>query len=111
MEYWLFLLIMGFFLGAFGTLVGTGGGFILVPILLWLYPQESPVFITSISLAVVTVNSLSGVAAYGRMRRIDIRSGIIFAVATIPGAMLGAYCTSYVPRDMFNVSIGTLFVI
>jgi hypothetical protein len=47
------LLPLGFAVGAYGTLIGAGGGFVLVPILLLLYPNESPEIITSISLAVV----------------------------------------------------------
>lgn len=34
---WLFPL--GLLVGAFGTLIGAGGGFILVPILLIVYPN------------------------------------------------------------------------
>lgn len=111
MEYVVFFVLLGCVLGTFGTLVGTGGGFILVPILLWLYPETDPASITSISLAVVSVNSLSGVLAYGRMDRIDYRSGVVFIAATIPGAILGALSTSYLPRGMFDMAIGILLVV
>jgi uncharacterized protein len=109
-EQALLFIVLGIFLGAFGTLVGTGGGFILVPVLLWLYPEQHPVFITSISLAVVSVNSLSGVLAYKRMQRVDFRSGTVFALATAPGAVLGALSTAYVPRDAFDFFIGVLLI-
>ena len=84
MEQFLWLLPLGFMVGTFGTLIGAGGGFILVPVLLLLYPDKSPETITSISLAVVFFNTLSGSFAYARMKRIDYKSGIIFAIATIP---------------------------
>jgi uncharacterized membrane protein YfcA len=35
------LVLLGFAVGAFGTLVGAGRGFILTPVLLILYPMES----------------------------------------------------------------------
>lgn len=111
MAHLLFFIFLGFFLGAFGTLVGTGGGFILVPVLLWLYPNESPIFITSISLAVVSVNSLSGVVAYRRMKRVDFLSGGIFSAATVPGAILGASSTVFVPRGMFDALIGGVLLV
>ncbi|HEY3168403.1 MAG TPA: sulfite exporter TauE/SafE family protein, partial [Candidatus Binatia bacterium] len=97
-AHYLWLLPLGILIGAFGTLIGAGGGFILVPILLLLYPDENTELITSISLAVVFFNALSGSWAYSRMGRIDYKSGMIFAVATIPGAILGAVSTAYVPR-------------
>ena len=79
------LLPLGLLIGAFGTLIGAGGGFILVPILLLMYPHENTELITGISLAVVFFNALSGSWAYSRMKRIDYKSGIIFSLATIPG--------------------------
>src|SRR5207249_10740745 len=44
-------------IGAFGTLVGVGGGILLVPILLFVYPGEPPGRLTAISLAVVLANA------------------------------------------------------
>ena len=86
---YLWLLPLGFVIAAYGTLIGASGGFVLVPLLLLLYPKESPEIITSISLAVVFFNAASGSVAYARMKRIDYKSGIIFSIATIPGAILG----------------------
>ena len=58
------LALLGFGVGIFGTLVGAGGGFILTPVLLILYPHESALTITSISLVVVFFNAAS--ARFGR---------------------------------------------
>jgi uncharacterized protein len=88
--------------GAFGTLVGAGGGFILVPVLLFLHPERPPQEITAISLLVVFLNSVSGTAAYARQVRIDYRSALWFALATLPGAVTGALLVGMVPRRMFD---------
>lgn len=109
-QQYLWLIPLGFIIGAYATLMGTGGGFILAPILLLLYPGENPETITSISLAVVFFNSLSGSIAYARAKRIDYRSGLIFSAATIPGAILGALTTPLIPRQIFDVAFGTLMV-
>ncbi len=108
-EY-LWLIPMGFVVGAYGTLIGAGGGFVLVPFLLILYPQESAETITGISLAVVFFNALSGSVAYARLRRIEYRSGLIFSAATIPGAILGALVTAYLPRRLFDTLFGLLLL-
>ena len=73
MEQYHWFVPLGFILGAYGTLVGAGGAFILVPILLLMYPEASPETITSISLAVVFFNCLSGSAAYAGTKRIESR--------------------------------------
>lgn len=96
--------------GAYGTLIGAGGGFLLVPVLLLLYPHESPEIITSISLAVVFFNALSGSWAYAQMMRIDYKSGLLLAVTAIPGALIGALNTSYIPRRWFDALFGILMI-
>jgi uncharacterized membrane protein YfcA len=79
------------------------GGIVLVPALLLLYPQEAPSTIASISLAVVCLNALSGTLAYGHMHRIDYQAGLLFGAAMAPGAVLGAYATSLLPRRLFDL--------
>jgi uncharacterized membrane protein YfcA len=111
MLQYLWLIPVGGFVGAYGTLIGAGGGFVLVPFLLMLYPTESPEIITSISLAVVFFNALSGSLAYARRGRIDYRAGGQFAIATIPGAILGALSTAYIPRQVFDMVMGVLMIL
>jgi hypothetical protein len=100
------LALLGVGVGAFGTLLGVGGGFILTPILLLLYPHDSPRTITAISLTVVFFNASSGTAAYLRQRRVDVKSGTIFALATLPGAVGGALLTGVVSRQIFSGLMG-----
>jgi uncharacterized membrane protein YfcA len=109
-EHYLGLIALGIAVGAYGTLIGAGGGFVLMPVLLLLYPNQSADLLTSISLAVVFFNALSGSEAYALMKRIDYRSGLLFAGATIPGAVLGALNTSYVPRRLFDLIFGILLI-
>lgn len=105
------LIIIGFAIGTFGTLVGAGGGFILMPVLLLMFPSESPEILTSISLAVVFFNAASGSLAYSRMKKIDYRSGIIFSIAAVPGAIAGSFTVKYINRDIFNIIFGVILVL
>ena len=102
------LVLIGFGVGVFGTVVGAGGGFILTPILLLLYPHDSAQTLTAISLTVVFFNAASGSVAYARQRRIDYRSGIIFALATVPGAIGGALLVGVVSRQTFDTIMGAV---
>jgi uncharacterized membrane protein YfcA len=106
----LWFLPIGAALGAFGTLIGAGGGFLLVPLLVLLFPQDTPAMITGASLAVVFFNAASGTAAYARMRRISYRTGVLFAAATIPGALLGSYLTRFLGRKEFDLLFGILLL-
>lgn len=109
-EYYVGLIALGAGVGAYGTLIGAGGGFVLMPVLLLLYPNQSAELLTSISLAVVFFNALSGSEAYALMKRVDYRSGLLFAAATVPGAVIGAINTSYIPRRAFDLIFGVLLV-
>ena len=93
-------------MGVFGTLVGAGGGFILTPVLLLVYPHTTPDLLTAISLVVVFFNATSGSAAYARQGRIDYRSGLVFAAATVPGSIVGVLAADRVSRPSFDVVMG-----
>lgn len=108
--HYMWLIPVGFIIGGYGTLIGAGGGFVLMPFLLMYYPDDAPSTLTSISLAVVFFNALSGSYAYARMKRVDFKSGIIFSAASVPGAIAGAFASEYVPRHIFNLMIGLLMV-
>lgn len=108
----MFLLILtGFLIGIFGTLIGAGGGFILIPILILSYPEMRPEIYTAISMAIVAVNAISGSIAYARSGRIDFKAGILFALFTIPGSILGVLTTQFIPRHLFNILFGILLVL
>jgi len=105
------LIITGFLIGIFGTLIGAGGGFILVPILILSYPELSTETITAISIVIVAANAISGSIAYARSGRIDFKAGLLFALFTIPGSVLGVLTTKYIPRALFNILFGVLLVV
>jgi uncharacterized membrane protein YfcA len=104
------LALLGFAVGAFGTIVGSGGGFILTPILLLLYPHDSPEKLTAISLAAVFFNAASGSAAYAHQRRIDVRSGLAFAGAALPGSIGGALVVGSVSRSLFDALMAVVLL-
>lgn len=99
----LILLVAGLIIGTIGTLVGAGGGFLLVPFLLFLYPDDPPSVVTSTSLAVVFINAVSGSIAYATHGRIDYRSGLVLAIATVPGSVIGALLTERIARGPFTI--------
>jgi uncharacterized protein len=108
---WMLLLLLGLTFGSFGTLIGAGGGFLLVPLLLYLYPTDSPAILTNISLVLVALNTLSGTAAYARAGRIDYRIGTALSAASVPGTMAGAALTGFLPRGLFETAFGSVLLL
>ena len=100
----------GIALGFIGTLVGAGGGFLLVPALALLEPSWSTGIVTAFSLAVVTANATTGAASYWRQGRVDVRSFLIFAAAAAPGSIAGVFATAFIPRRVFDPLFGVVLL-
>ncbi|MES1221560.1 MAG: sulfite exporter TauE/SafE family protein [Bacteroidota bacterium] len=111
MDNLIILICAGFIVGAAGTLIGAGGGFILVPLLIIVHPEFSPEIVTAISIAIVACNAISGSVAYATSSRIDYKAGILFAIFTIPGSIVGVYTTKYIPKEIFHVLFGILLIV
>ncbi|HXF52090.1 MAG TPA: sulfite exporter TauE/SafE family protein [Dehalococcoidia bacterium] len=107
----LLLIPLGFAVGAFGTMIGAGGGFILVPALLLLFPDYGPERVTAISLGVVWANATSGSIAYARQGRIDYVTGLLFAAASVPGVIGGAVVVHSVPERAFSALFAALLLV
>jgi len=96
------LFVSGLGVGTLGTLIGAGGGWMIVPLLLFglgYTPQQA----VGTSLAVVFLNALSGSIAYMLQGRVLYRMGLAFAVSTIPGALLGATLVQYLDSRWFTL--------
>ncbi len=98
---------LGMAVGLIGSLLGIGGGFFVVPFLL-VWRGFRPEHATAASLGIVFVNALSSTAANAARRRIDYRTGLILALATIPGAWLGRWAIGGVPERAFALSFAAL---
>jgi uncharacterized membrane protein YfcA len=99
-------LLFGLSVGIFGTMVGAGGGFILTPILLLLYPDRPSEIITATSLSVVALNALSGSIAYHRLNRIDVKTALMYGLVASPWVVLGTFVTAQVNRRFFDILLG-----
>ena len=106
----LFLFVIGIAVGMFGTIVGVGGGFIIVPLLMIVYKAPPPIAVGT-SLCIVALNAISGSISYARQKRIDYRTGMLFALATIPGAIAGASLIDYIPISVFDVGFGIFLIV
>src|ERR1051326_8749762 len=102
LEQFVRLAPLGFAIGLYGTLVGAGGGSLLVPALLMLMPEEQPGTITAMSMMVVFFNAYAGTFHYIRMGRVDYRSGTMFTLAGAPGAIVGTLLVHELPRAFFE---------
>jgi len=83
------LLLIGFLVGFLASLLGLGGGVLLVPILV-LGLDLTTHSAVSTSLVAVLATAVSATLEYARQKRIVFRLGILTITATIPAAFIGA---------------------
>jgi uncharacterized protein len=107
----LVLVVLGFSVGTFGAMVGIGGGILLVPALLVLFPDVEPSIITSMSLTAVILNAFSATTGYRRRGWQDTRTGFVLVVAAVPAAIGGAILTRSVDRGGFEMIFGIALVL
>ena len=104
------LAALGVGVGTLGTMVGVGGGFLLVPVLLFLFPDVEPSVITSMSLTAVVLTAASASVGWRRRRRQDLRTGAIFIATAVPASVLGAFATRLTSRGAFDLVFGVALV-
>lgn len=100
------LVAVGLGAGALGSLIGVGGGIMMVPALAFL--GMPPTQIASTSLFAVTSTSVSSTIAYSRQKRIDYRLGAEMAAFAIPGAVVGALLSGQLTAQDFRLYFGIL---
>ena len=101
--------LLGFAIGCYGTVVGIGGGPLVMSVLIVFYGWESEHLVAT-SLLIVFLNALSGTIGYARQKRIDYRSGVRFSLAALPGAMMMGYIHHLLNIKAFNVIFGVFLL-
>lgn len=79
------VVLLGLVIGCYGTIVGIGGGPIIMPILMTLFAWDNKGLVAT-CLFIVFLNAFSGCAGYALDGRIDYGGGIRLSLAAIPGA-------------------------
>lgn len=104
----MWLLPLGFVAGIVGSMIGLGGGFIVVPVLTFF--GFSPTLAASDSLFAAFANSVASTVSYSRQKRIVYSLGIKLALISIPGTIMGAYISDQVSPAIFKLLFGLVLV-
>jgi uncharacterized protein len=104
----LWLIPLGFAAGILGSMIGLGGGIVVVPVLTFFgFP---PTLAASNSLFAAFSNAVGSTVSYSRQKRIDYSLGLKLGLLCIPGTVLGAYISSDVTPGIFKILFGVVLV-
>ncbi len=102
----LFLLLIGAFLaGLLGSMLGVGGGIIIVPLLTLGFGVSLSVA-TGASIMAIIVTSSAGATFYVERRIVNIRLAMLLEVATAAAAIIGAFAEHL----LVGVPVGQVFL-
>ncbi len=104
------IVIVGASVGVAAGLVGAGGAFMLVPLLLVVVGVPIRVTIGS-SLAITAVSSLAGFVGKVTTGQVPYAAAVAVAVGAVPGAQLGAALSLRVPGERLRMMLMVVIAI
>lgn len=105
----LILVGVGTLAGLLGSMVGLGGGFIVIPVMRLFYGM-APATTAGVSLVMVLANAASGSLAFWRQRRIDVRLALVVAATALPASILGTQLVHKVNALAFDALYGAMLL-
>ncbi|WP_298338520.1 sulfite exporter TauE/SafE family protein [Ferrimicrobium sp.] len=106
-DFVVLLALISILAGVLGSLVGLGGGVIVVPVLTLLFHVDIRLAIGASIISVIATSS-GAAAAYVRERMTNLRAGMFLEIATTTGAVTGAYLTTVLPARFLFILFGVV---
>ena len=103
------LAVVGLIVGILSSVIGLGGGFMVVPLLIYLgRDAKLAVGTTFVFIMLVAISSL---IAHYRLGNVDIKTGLVLALGGILGAQIGPQVLQHVSDQNFKKIFSVLMVI
>ena len=110
------LILIGGLSAILGSIVGIGGGIIIVPTLVYLGVNHHFLHGITTQIAIGTssviliVTGLSSSLGYLKTKQVDIKNGSIFLFGLLPGSLIGSFLSRYLTLDSFNLYFGIFMI-
>ena len=116
MMEWILLILLGLVAAIFGSIVGLGGGIIIVPMLLMLGPAITGAGIdhataVGVSLSILVVTALASTSTYTKRGIVDFRSAWLLFITSGPAAILGSVLTGQLKAGLFQLGFGIFMLL
>jgi uncharacterized membrane protein YfcA len=96
----LIMALFGIIVGLGASFTGLGGGFLMVPLLLFMgFTAQKAVGTSFLAILVI---SLSALVAHGKLAHVDYKVGLFLGIGGIIGAQIGSRLIDYVSSGSFK---------
>jgi uncharacterized protein len=104
----LWFIPLGFVAGVLGSIIGLGGGIIIVPVLTFFgFP---PALAASNSIFAVFSNAVASSVSYAKQKKIEYSIGLKLGLLSIPGTVFGAYLSADITPSLFKILFGLILI-
>lgn len=106
---YIFLFIIASFIGIIASMIGVGGGSLLVPSLVILFSIPIHMAVSTSLLSIIFI-SLSSVIVYARNKLIDYKLGLLITTFSGLGAFLGAFISLQISNNILQLIFGLALI-
>jgi hypothetical protein len=99
----------GLIAGLLGSMLGVGGGLIMVPVLTLALHLPMQVAVGS-SLVSIVANACTAAGVYTRSRLTNVKLGLLLETTTIPGAIIGGFAATVIPPSILSALFGLVLI-
>ena len=103
------LALVGFIVGILSSISGLGGGFMIVPLLIFL-GREAKLAVGT-SFVFILVVAISSIISHYRLGNMDIKTGLTLGLGGIIGAQIGPQILQHVSEQNFKRIFAVLLAI
>jgi uncharacterized protein len=100
---------VGLVAGLLGSMLGVGGGILIVPILTLALHLPIQVAIGS-SLVAIVANACTAAGIYTKVRLTNIKLGLLLETTTIPGAIIGGFAAALIAPSILSALFGLVLI-
>jgi uncharacterized membrane protein YfcA len=104
-------LVLGLFVGVLSAIMGVGGGFILVPAMVYLLRMPAGVVVGTSLFQIIITTGLTSVLHAGRNQTVDVVLATLLLLGGVVGAQFGAKVSSKFRAEELRALLGLIVLI
>lgn len=103
--------LLGVFVGVLSAIMGVGGGFILVPAMVYLLRMPAGVVVGTSLFQIIITTSLTSILQAGRNQTVDIVLSTLLLIGGVLGAQLGAKASARFRAEELRALLGLIVLL
>ncbi|MEX0840573.1 MAG: sulfite exporter TauE/SafE family protein [Parvibaculum sp.] len=104
-------ILVGFFVGTLSAIMGVGGGFIIIPAMIYLLRMPTNVVIGTSFFQIVFVTALTGVLHAVENFAVDIVLGFLLVIGGVVGAQYGVRAAEKLPAEQLRALLAAILLL